>query len=197
MITLLKKDVNEIEVSKRMALRFMGCRDDNISEAMQKIYEDCLGRYYAVAELKAVYRKSSVTFKGDNVIGFDFGDIESESLCKNLAGCKNAYVFAATAGQGVDRSIKRFSLSSEAESMIFSCIASSGVEGWCDYVNCELSKNHKLRPRFSPGYGDVPLSVQPDILSFLDATRKIGISLTQSLMMVPVKSVTAIIGIEE
>ncbi len=197
MITLLKKDAPEIEVNKRMALRFMGCKDDNISGVMEEIYEDCLREYYSSAELKAVYRKTSVSFKKGNVIGFDFGDIESESLCKSLAGCNIAYVFAATAGQKVDRSIKRFGLSSEAESMIFSCIASSGVECWCDYVNEELAKKHKLRPRFSPGYGDVPLSVQPDILSFLDATRKIGISLTGSLMMVPVKSVTAIIGIEE
>lgn len=197
MITLLKKAAPEIEVNKRMALRFMGCRDDNISDAMEEIYEKCLREYYSVSELKAVYRKTSVTFKGGDVIGFDFGDIESESLCKNLKGCKSAFVFAATAGQSVDRSFKRFGLSSKAEGMIFSCIASSGVECWCDYVNDVLAEKYKLRPRFSPGYGDVPLSVQPEILDFVDAGRKIGISLTESFMMVPVKSVTAIIGIEE
>lgn len=195
MITFLSKDTKEINPDKKMALRFMGCRNGEIGEELEEIYEECLGLYLSAADLKAVFRKTEVVFCEGNKIRFDFGVIESESLKKNLKGCKSAYVFAATAGGEIDRFIKRLSVSSPAESMVFSCIASSGIECWCDYVNEELAKGKRLKPRFSPGYGDVPLTVQTEILTFLDATRKIGLTLTENLMMVPTKSVTAIVGI--
>ena len=54
-----------------------------------------------------------------------------------------------------------------------------------------------LRPRFSPGYGDLPLALQADVFWALDCTSKIGVSLSESLIMSPQKSVTAIIGISE
>ncbi len=197
MLSLLFKDVKEIEVDKKQALRFMGCKTEIVSEALTEIYDECLQRYLDTAELKAVVKKTDIFFEEGNTIRFDFGTIESESLKRNLSGCKSAYIFGATSGIEVDRCIKRLSLSSEAESVVFSCIASSGVECWCDYINAEMAKKHTLRPRFSPGYGDVPLEVQRDILQYLDASSKIGITLTESLMMVPVKSVTAIVGIIE
>ncbi|MBQ3450386.1 MAG: methionine synthase, partial [Synergistaceae bacterium] len=39
------------------------------------------------------------------------------------------------------------------------------------------------------------MNVTEDIIAILDATKRIGLSVTRSLMMSPVKSVTAIAGI--
>ena len=197
MITFMTEAASEIGADKNMACRFMGCKSTALSESLADVYEECLELYMQSADLKAVVRETSVSFEGDDVIAFDFGTVKSESLRKNLEGCKSAFVFAATAGAEIDRMMKRLSLSSEAESMVFSCIASSGVECWCDYINEKLGEKYNLKPRFSPGYGGVSLEIQKNIFDFLDVQRKIGVSLTQSLMMVPVKSVTAIIGITE
>lgn len=197
MISLLTKDAKEIEVDKKQALRFMGCKDEIISEDFAELYNECLHLYLSSADLKAVVRKTDISFLEDNKIQFDFGIIDSKSLKKNLQNCKSAYVFAATAGSEVDRQIKKLSLMSDGKGMILSCIASSGIECWCDFINDEMAKGKVLRPRFSPGYGGVSLEVQKDIFEFLDVSRKIGISLTQALMMVPIKSVTAIVGILE
>lgn len=197
MITFLTEDVAKIGTDKKMACRFMGCGKEPLSEALSELYEECLEAYMNTAQLKAVVRETSVAFEGEDGIVFDFGTVKSEGLRKNLDGCKRAFVFAATAGAEIDRTMKRLSLISEADSMVYSCIASSGVERWCDYINGELAKKHKLKPRFSPGYGGISLTVQKDIFDFLDVHRKIGVSLTESFMMVPVKSVTAIIGIVE
>ena len=195
MITFMTEAVSEIGTDKNMACRFMGCKSTALSESLADVYEECLELYMQSADLKAVVRETSVSFEEDDVIAFDFGTVKSESLRKNLEGCSRAFVFAATAGSEIDRMMKRLSLSSEAESMVFSCIASSGVECWCDYINEKLGEKYNLKPRFSPGYGGVSLEIQKNIFDFLDVQRKIGVSLTQSLMMVPVKSVTAIIGI--
>lgn len=175
----------------------MGCKSTALSEPLADVYEECLEVYMNTAEPKAVIRKTSVSFKEDDEIIFDFGSVKSESLRKNLEGCKSAYVFAATVGMGVDRMLKRLSVSSNAEMMVFSCIASSGIECWCDFVNERLAENHTLKPRFSPGYGGVSLGIQKNILQFLEAEKMLGLTLTESLMMIPVKSVTAIVGIVE
>ena len=52
-----------------------------------------------------------------------------------------------------------------------------------------------LRPRFSPGYGDLPLEFQRDFFRILRPQRRIGVTLTDACLMVPSKSVTALVGI--
>ena len=74
-------------------------------------------------------------------------------------------------------------------------MGSAAIEAFCDKLNSSFENAEYLRPRFSPGYGDLPLECQRNIVEFLQTKKNIGMSLTDSLMMVPVKSVTAIIGI--
>ena len=188
-------DCNEVLPDKKMAYRFMGCKES--FGDMDEMYEESLELYKKAALFKACYRKTSVSFFGEKGVSFDFCKIESESLRKNLEGCKSAFIFAATSGSAVDRLIKRQGTISAADAMIVDCVASSGIEVFCDILNSEMEKGRKLKPRYSPGYGDVSLCCQKEILSFLDAERKIGLTLTDSYLMVPVKSVTAIVGILE
>ena len=56
----------------------------------------------------------------------------------------------------------------------------------------EASGKEKLLPRRSPGYGEMPLELSQEILDILDATNRIGVALTESKLLVPTKSVTAI-----
>ena len=60
----------------------------------------------------------------------------------------------------------------------------------------EAAGRERLLPRRSPGYGEMPLALSREILDRLDATRKIGVALTESLSLVPTKSVTAICEVE-
>ena len=185
----------EILPDKKMALRFMGCKE--LSDSLEEVYEKSLQEYKKAAVFKAVYRETSVTFFGEKGIRFDFGEIESADLRKNLEGCSSAFIFAATSGSGVDRLILKHTKLSPACVMVTDCIASSGIEVFCDLINDEMRNGRKLKPRYSPGYGDVSLTCQSDILSFLDAYRKIGLTLTETYLMTPIKSVTAIVGIVE
>ena len=54
-----------------------------------------------------------------------------------------------------------------------------------------------LTDRFSPGYGDLPLCIQPEVCAALDAGRRVGIHVSDSFLMNPMKSVTAVIGIAD
>jgi hypothetical protein len=194
-LIFLSKNGNEIEPDKKEAFRYMGCKSYCRNDELEEIYEKCKAEYKKAASYKAVMSKVPVILKEDSVVDFGFCKIQNENLYKNLSGCDFAYVFAATAGIAVDRLIMRYSKISPAEAMVCDSIASSATEVWCDEVNAEISSFAETKPRFSPGYGGVSLEYQRDILDFLDAERKIGITLSESFMMMPAKSVTAFVGV--
>ena len=123
---------------------------------------------------------------------------DSLSLEKYLKDCARLIVFAATVGLEPDRRIARYSRISPVKALFFQAIGAAAIESLCDFFCAELAGEYApavLKPRFSPGYGDVPLTLQKDIFTLLDCPRKIGLTLNASMLMSPTKSVTALIGI--
>ena len=125
---------------------------------------------------------------------------KSEKLRNNLEGCSAVVLFAATVGSGIDRMIRRFEKSDPQMGLLLQGLGAERVESLCDLFNAEVdaaaqSLEHSTCHRFSPGYGDLPIEVQKDFLPLLDAERRLGIILSDSYLMTPSKSVTAIIGI--
>lgn len=194
-LIFLSKKGDEIEPDKKEACRYMGYKSDKKNEALEELYGESLLCFKKEVCYKAVYTEVPISLC-DGTVDFGFCRIENESLYRNLSGCSSAVIFAATLGAGADRLIMRCSKLSPAQAMVCDCIASSAVEVWCDEVNAYAVGSRNAKPRFSPGYGGVSLSYQADILSFLDAQRKLGITLNDSMMMTPKKSVTAFIGIK-
>ena len=119
-----------------------------------------------------------------------------EDIKKHLKGCKNGYLFVATLGSSIDSLIKKTQLISMHDAVLIDAVASSFLESYCDEICRDLAKSKNLTTRFSPGYGDFPLEIQPLLLKNSGA-EKIGVSCLESLMMVPSKTVSAIIGIKE
>jgi cobalamin-dependent methionine synthase I len=113
---------------------------------------------------------------------------ESGSLARFLEGSERVTVFAATVGLGVDRLINRYVSVSPVKALLFQAIGAERIEALCENFCKELG----LKKRFSPGYGDFALAAQREIFSLLGCEKRIGLSLTDSLLMTPTKSVTAI-----
>ena len=128
--------------------------------------------------------------------------LESAALLRELEGCGEAFLFCATLGAGVDALLRRYGAKSAADLVMGQAAATALLESYCDGC-CEAlaesvrreGRGDGLSMRFSPGYGDLPLDVQRPLFAALDVPRKIGVSLTDSLLMAPSKSVSAIIGI--
>ena len=98
--------------------------------------------------------------------------------------------------------MKRYSLTDMAKSVVLQACAAAYLEEYCDDLQLSIgeelkAQNKWLRPRFSPGYGDFDIHHQDDILRMLDTAKKIGLTMTDSYMLTPTKSVTAIIGISD
>ena len=126
--------------------------------------------------------------------------VRSRDLARVLAGCRHAFLFCATLGAGIDALLRRYSQMSGADALMAQAAATAAIEGWCDACAEKLLAEpavagERLRMRFSPGYGDLPLAVQRPLLQILDSARRAGIVLTETCLMIPSKSVSAIIGV--
>lgn len=184
-------------LNERECLRYAGTSPKTISAEERELFEACL----AEVEKKLIYKVCWGRFpvkRTEERLDFGFLQTDSKALMKNLEGCEEVIVFAATIGLEIDRLIRRYTNLSPAKALFFQAIGAERIESLCDAF-CEEWKGEglQLRPRFSPGYGDLPLELQKDIFRVLDCPRKIGLSLNESLLMSPSKSVTAIIGIGE
>ena len=184
-----------VDISRREALRYLGYRSleagDGVLARLAVLEEQLRGQMIC----RACFAQYPLLREGERLC---FGGLSTESrdLAHNLAGCDGVILFAATLGAGVDRLIARNGRISAADGVMTDALASAAVEGFCDAVEAFAAGGQPHRPRFSPGYGDLPLAFQKNLLGATDASRKIGLTLTESLMMAPTKSVTAIIGLK-
>ncbi len=157
--------------------------------------EACRKRLESVMDARFSAVRVSVTYPQTDTVDLGFGAIPTHALYRNLGGAEEAFVFAATVGIGVDRLLARLSLTSAAEHFITDALGSAYAEAVCEYADAKLRDGLSCGVRFSPGYGDLPLSIQPEILKSVEAGRLLGITLGKTFLMSPVKSVTAVLGI--
>ena len=192
-ITLLSGSMETIEVSRKEALRYLGVRGEPAPE-LSALLDRARETLNGAAAPRAVCRRLPLRAEGE-LLDFGVFRLQSRALAKNMAGCGESFLFAATLGFGPERLLLRLQKSEPSFALVFDAWCSAAVEGWCNEVNARLAQNETLRQRFSPGYGDVPLSLQRDVLAALDAQRKLGITLSDTFFMTPCKSVTAFVGI--
>jgi len=123
-------------------------------------------------------------------------------LSQHINGCKEAAIFAATLGAQTDLLIQKYNKLDMSKAVILQACAATVIEAYCDeqqdFMKEEAGKQGLyLRPRFSPGYGDFPLTYQKDLLGVLNCQKRIGLTVMDSLILAPSKSVTAVIGLTE
>lgn len=182
----------------REAIRYLGYGKNAVDERTRKLIADSFAELEVCAEIRWVYRIFKYKEETDETIFIGPMRINSKNLSKNLKNCQEVVVMAATLGMEVDRRLKRYSITDMSRAVVLQACAAAFLEEYCE--NCQKKirlemKGKYLRPRFSPGYGDFSIEHQEDILQMLEASKKIGLGRTESYMLVPTKSVTAIIGI--
>lgn len=161
--------------------------------------KECLEAAKGAAKCRAVWRRYPLVRNGEE-LDLGFARTDTRDLRQHLEGCSEILLFACTAGAEMDRRIARAKLLSPARGLLMHAIGAQQVEGGCDRLCqrlAEMFPDRQLTDRFSPGYGDLPLALQRDVMEALDCGRTVGITLTDSLLMTPSKSVTAIIGMKE
>ena len=181
-------------------LRYAGAGGTG-QEDVLLLAKECADMVRGKLSYQVCWREFPVRFEGSVT---DMGFIRSESLSlrRCLAGCERAILFAATVGIEMDRLIAHFSAVSPVRALLLQAVGAERIEALCDRFCGDISgeavaHGERIRPRFSPGYGDLPIEVQRDIFRVLDCPANIGLTLNESLLMSPSKSVTAIIGVRK
>ena len=191
--------INEkIETDIKDVYRYSGIKennDKNLQNAVLEVKKEVENAFTpTLCYTKISLENDTLNFLGEPV--------NSKNLQKNLKDCESVYVFAATAGIEIDRIINKYLTLSPSRAVIAQGAGTAITEALCNLfckkiAEEEIKNNNYLRPRFSPGYGDFSLEYQKNILDILSAQKLTGITLTDSLLMVPVKSVTAVMGVSK
>lgn len=188
----------ELIISRKTIAKYLGFRGNPLDEATLALVEECIGVLqpiiprHVIIRLPLAIRESTVEMGGLKV--------ESQSLVSHLQGCAEAVLLAATLGVQADMLIGRASVAHMSRAVVLQACAAAKLEGYLHAIGGELAhevmrEGLYLTPRFSPGYGDLPLSCQGGFLTLLEAGKRIGLGLTAENMLSPVKSVTAVMGL--
>ncbi len=179
-------------------LRYLGRRGHEVGEELEKRVDAMTERCIKSARIKRCHElfeiavtEDGVTLKGTGVT-FQGNDIR-----RYCGGASRCAVIGGTLGADVERELARLETLSVTDALIFNSACTALIEWVMDIEEAEVreGQTRKKGGRFSPGYGDFPLSQQPEVLSLLNARARLGITLTKDLIMIPRKSVTAVVAL--
>lgn len=176
---------------KKEALRYLGYRGKEPDEATAELVERGYAELNAAASPRDIHKlvdieEAEFLLKGGDIRG-------------HLRDSRRVIFFAATLGSEADRLIRTAEVRNMAYALVLDALASAMTEAYCDELEERLHSETDgyFTWRFSPGYGDYPIDVQPDIIRFLNADKLIGLTVTESNILIPRKSVTALIGVSD
>ena len=191
-----KRLLSPVQADYSETARYLGYRKTSLpDEQISSLIDECICELFNVISPQAVYDFFDLETAFPHSVRFADVEIISVDLARNLHDCKKVALLAATIGPQVDAVIRRCQTLNPAKASVMQAAGAMYIEKFVDLVNDEIKKAvcGKSKPRFSPGFGDVSLEVQKDFFRLLPCAR-IGLTLMDSLIMSPEKSVTAFVG---
>lgn len=189
-------------IDRREALRYLACKnEENISLPAAQRLDECEKRLLEVISPRFIYRYFPLEWEnGRPVIKGCSMRLEGNDIADQLENCSGIIIMAATVGMGADGLIRRLQIEDMAKAVIADAFAGAAVEQVCSGAEEIIRDEYPdsfFTWRYSPGYGDFPLEIQKTFLDVLDAPKRLGLCAENSMLLTPVKSVTAVIGVSD
>lgn len=189
-----------MELDTGEALRYLGVKGVP-DEALQREAGDVARQLTRAVTPRCVWRVFPLEHRAEGALlaGADLL-LPGEMAETMLAQCGRAALLACTLGAGFEALLRAQQVRGMARAALLDACGSVWVEAGCDEAEREIASRFPdayFTDRFSPGYGDLPLALQRDICAILDAQRRLGVQVTDSFLMNPSKSVTAVIGLSD
>ena len=183
------------QIDLAQAARYFGARGEP-DEATMALLQRCAVPLLAAATPRAAWLRAEVKALAEA------GILRGSDVMRHLEGCGQAILLAVTLGPGVDAQIRRAGVGDIAAGVASDALGSALAEQTADAAEAELrqlaaAEGTYLTGRFSPGYGDWDIAVQPLVAAALDTARRAGLCVTDTNLMTPRKSVTAILGVSD
>ena len=187
-------------IPMRDALHFMGWRGTTVESSLLEQIQELINqaqqelRPYAVLQRFDINKEGALEGTTLTPQGMD--------VRRMLSGCQKAVLLAATLGAASERMLLKAQARSGAQAVLLDAVLSAAIEAVCDAqentLRAQLApQGLYLTDRFSPGYGDMPITQTRDICAVLAADKRMGLTVSASGIMIPRKSVTAIMGISQ
>lgn len=182
------------------AMRYLGVKQDpdgsvrREMQALARVLEDRFPPRWVYRVFPLQHRADGIDLVGSGAF------LTGETAAKMLAECDRSAVLVTTLGTAFDAYVRAAQARDMRTAVMLDALGSAWVEAGCDAAEDELKAllpGKYLTDRFSPGYGDLPLTVQPALLTAADASRRVGVYDTLAHLMNPQKSVTAVIGVAD
>ena len=181
-------------------LRYMGTPPDKADASLRALVDRCAREVLTAVRPRWAYRTFDLTPEEEGVRLSCGLLLPGEDLKRHLKDCRRAVLFCATLSAQADALIRRAESGDMLRALALDCCATAAVEELCDQIEGDLQSQFPgcfFPFRYSPGYGDLPLTLQEPLLNLLDAPRKVGLCASSSHILTPRKSVTAILGIAD
>ncbi|XOQ37987.1 MAG: AdoMet activation domain-containing protein [Lactococcus sp.] len=193
-----------LPLEKSEVLRYLGYRrKQELTPAISTLVDEMMREVQDVSNARYLYQAYDFTLDETNqAIYLTNTDLvlQSKQLYNHLKHAKQVVLLAATLGIEVERQVRRYELSELTKAFVLDAACVTYIEKICDLAEVDIDtqfSDRVLNRRFSPGYGDLSLEVQPQFLKTLGADRQLGLTLTENYLMIPRKSITAILGLFE
>lgn len=189
-------------IDRSEAFRYMAAEGYSPDGVIAELADECERELIRVISPKYTYRVFGISDNDGSRVRLSGCPLilEGKDISSLLSGCHSAVLMCATVGAAADGLIRRYQAEDMTKAVITDSFASTAVEQVCAAFDDMLREKYPdkfITWRFSPGYGDLPISVQKDFLNILNAMRLTGICLNSAGMLTPVKSVTAVCGISD
>ena len=192
-----KTNISLDKINRDELYRYVGTPDDNVRGIIDKSEEELRTNVkpaYVWQIFDVEISSVGVIVKGTNIV------LTGDSIRNHLKGCNKVALLAATLSSQADRLVRKYQSNNMAEAVIMDALASVAVEAVCDMAEEEIKDympDMYFTYRFGVGYGDLPLVLEKDIILVLQASKSIGLCVTDSNILTPLKSVVCIVGISE
>lgn len=183
------------------ALRYMGYKKDINIDNISALLDTCEKNLINSAKLRYCYKIFDIEKNSENIkiLNTDL-TLSGKSIYNHLEDCNKAVLMACTLSDNADRLISRLNITDMTSALITDAMASTMIEQLCNEAELVIRKELDIKNmtwRFSPGYGDLPISIQKSFIKTINADKQIGLTVTDSNILIPRKSVTAIIGVSD
>lgn len=191
-----------MQIDRSEILRYLGYGTASPDERTAELIETCCAEISGLLQCRSVWRPFAFDTGSDGVRFQNAGGfvLRGEDIRRHLADCRECVLMAATLGNAVDRRITALQVTDMTHALVLDCCATAAIEAYCDEVQEAVHQYAReqgaaITFRYSPGYGDLPIDCQRSFVALLDAPRRIGLTASTENILIPRKSVTAVIGI--
>lgn len=195
------EDISLDELNIREGVRYMGYGANLPDDGIMSLIKECEREILAAARPRYIYKVLNIREEAEGVRVEDTNHIlRGNSIKEHLKGCSRAVILCATLSGDMDRLIRITGIKDMAKAVVMDAFAGVAIEQVCDKAELNIKREFTdkyFTYRYGFGYGDLPIEQMPEFLKILNTGKTIGVSVNDSNMMSPAKSVACVIGISD